>query len=264
MNTIELIHNEFDTSVDKLLQLVEDNNIKADSLVEKEINDKNKLENSEFLLKIGFNNVPVVKEINDLNSFNKKILLTKEKIIQKNTNLSFVVSKYKKSFPEYKFILLSQIYNICEKYNLYIAHSSLYKGNIPQKNIDELKRFPFDEYFNEKYYFYIDKSKPLCDQINNNSSKYIKYYICASYNDFLIDKNTHIIGKEIFKNEKYEKPSFKLLKPKKVPDPIILIPVNISPIPTTTDIGFLVNTKWGKEGNDDTLQNNVIKNLLDS
>jgi hypothetical protein len=268
MNTVELIHHDFDTSVNKLLQIIETNTIKAETLVEKEIqpNEQKNIEDSDFLNKIGFSNTQNVQKSSQILSVNKNIKTKKLSIVNNTTALSSIISLYQSEFPNYKFILLSQIYNICEKYNLYIGHSSLFNGQIPEKNINELKQFPFDKYKNNtRFHQRIILNLPLCSQFEKNykySSDMINYYICASYQDFLIDKNTHIIGNEIFKNLDYEKPTFKLIKPVKVPDPIILIPVNIDSIPD--DMGFLINTKWGIEANDVLLKNDTLQNILDA
>lgn len=46
--------------------------------------------------------------------------------------------RFSDKYPAYKFMSETQIQKLCEKYGLLFAHISLYKGDVPQKNLDAI------------------------------------------------------------------------------------------------------------------------------
>jgi hypothetical protein len=165
-----------------------------------------------------------------------------------------IVNKYKQKYPQYKFIFKDQVREICKKYGLLCGEASLYKGDIPLKNLKEIEEFKVSD--EDKYYmlYYstiraIDVNRVLQDdftsvesfadlaekkrreqKIKGTMSYYeytmrIPFFICAPKSDMKI---------EGYKTEGV------FLK-REIPDPIVLHYVKD---------GFLIVTKWGIEGDD--------------
>jgi len=266
MTTIEQIHAEFDTAVDKLVQISEERQKAAEStVIPKEEQD---YEDGKFLESIGFSNTSLAKKANEFDQSLSRITSSKEQNIEISKKIDEVVRKYQSAFPFHKFILYSQVLKICEKYNLHLAPSVYYKGDIPKKNIEEMKNFPWnrlqkdDKHGNQKFSIFLDHRYPIFTQ-NKGYTGYTSLnsnYICAPLNEFNLE-GTSIIGKEIFEEFRESTDAkiknFKYRKPVKLPkDPIILVPVNSKPL---LEPGFLVVTKWGPEAEDPSLvvpQNN--------
>ena len=258
MTTIEQIHSDFDTAVENLLSISAKRQRIADSI---EIPQEEKdYKDGIWLREIGFGNTNLAKKASEYDNIAGKAISNKEQEMRSSEKIKNLVQKYQSLFPFHKFILYSQVIQICEKYNLYISPSKFYKGNIPKKNLEELKNFPFDvwEKSGSDYSDHLTllSNSPICNQsgsrtrsLNLNKS----LYICAPLNEFELEK-TENIGKEI-----YEKPmreinplKFRLPEKQKAPkDPIILLPVIATEL---NEIGFIVVTKWGKEADDINLQ----------
>lgn len=94
--------------------------------LKKDINVQDFKEKGDFLSNIGFKESIATKLYNEL--------ANKQNIIQEYEN------KYK---GLYKFILEPQLERLCEKYNLFVRPTRFYKGDIPTKNIQDLKNFRF-------------------------------------------------------------------------------------------------------------------------
>lgn len=118
---VQEIHNEFESASDKLL---------AEAYLI--INSQPEVNSSktERLNKLGFKNVSEVK------TFEKIVKETKfsEKQIE-------LVKYYKNKYPLNKFIVESQVKDICHKYNLVFASIDRFTGFVPDKNLTEIENF---------------------------------------------------------------------------------------------------------------------------
>lgn len=80
---------------------------------------------SNFLEKVGFKNAPITlihKVIGD-------------------TEKSKKIKEYKIHYPQYKFIVDTQLERLCTKYNLFIRDPEFYCGDIPEFAINEMQKF---------------------------------------------------------------------------------------------------------------------------
>jgi len=251
MKTIQQIHNDFDQAAETLVKISNEKQKIADSI--NEPTPDNDYEDSVLLASLGFSNISLVKKTNEFIKNKQNTVKEKLEYVEESSAINKTVEFYKAKFPFHKFILYSQVINICEKYNLYLAHSSFYKGEIPKKNIQELRDFPFHVYKKNHLKPSLDPRSGIFDQMLQISyyQDDIVTYICAPYTEF-DTKNAEIIGKEIFlKNTKDFISPFKFKTIKPAPkDPIILLPVLAQEL---NQIGFLVITKWGLEAEDESL-----------
>lgn len=251
MNTIEKIHQDFDLAVDRLKKIADERKKEAKSL--KDPKKVDFLDDAEFLEDIGFQNVSIVGEKNNYKKSVEEVAKERTQKSQISEYISENITFFSNIFPFHKFILYSQVIQICEDYNLYLGPASLFKGDIPKKNIEEIKNFPFDIYkspdFGKMITFKVDQ--PICNQPEGFShlSDNSLVYICAPIKEFN-RKNTNITGKEIYKN-KFELNPLKMRMPMKmIKDPIVLLPVRTKGL---REPGFIVITKWGKEAEDSRL-----------
>lgn len=258
MNRIEMIHRDFDTAVETLVKIADEKQKSASQLNEPK--PQSDYEDGKFLESIGFVNTVKAIKAKDFDSGKGKIVNVKTASAKESKAIMNIIQKYQTIFPFHKFILYSQVINICEKYNLFLAPVEMYKGDIPSKNIEELKNFDFKTYKSSGCVPNIDGNEPICAQalqINKYNTEYIKMYICAPRAEFIVGKNTLCIGKELYNDHNASEHSLKhpfkfkaQLKPAPK-DPIVLIPVQAFEL---GQIGFIVNTKWGLEANDPALQ----------
>lgn len=251
MDTIEMIHQDFDLAVDRLKKIAKDRKKEADSLKTPEKEDY--FDDAQFLDDLGFRNVSIVDQKNNYKKTVEEINKEKNQKSYVSESIEKNIEVFTNTFPFHKFILYSQVIRICEDYNLYLGPVSFYKGDIPKKNINEIKNFPFDTYkssgFNRRLRF--ESHEPICNQRveKEHFSNEISLYICAPLNEFN-RKKTNIIGKEIYEN-KLDLNPLRIEIPKKMPkDPIVLLPVRTKGL---NDPGFIVITKWGKEAEDSRL-----------
>lgn len=113
--TVAEIHEEFDTAVDRLLQ--EAKQIIGDGSVAKK---------AERMMKAGFQQAKGVKEGREL--------------VNKEREMNAALY-YQQHYPFNKFITLEEVKRICNKYNLYITEPYRYIGEIPDKNLKEIEDF---------------------------------------------------------------------------------------------------------------------------
>jgi hypothetical protein len=118
MNTVELIHAEFDQAQELILK---------EAL---EIIKHNTIENSdhvESLKKLGFVNTEIVEKSTE-----------KIKKVKMGKHLADTVVYYKQAYPFLKFITEEKLDQICEKWGLVYASVKAYKKDVPAKNVKEL------------------------------------------------------------------------------------------------------------------------------
>lgn len=242
------IHNSFNTAAQKVLE----------ETVLPEAPSQQELETSSKLVAAGFTAVPLVTEVNEKNI---KIAKTKSELE--------VISHYQQRYPQYKFIFLDQVLDLCQKYNLVLAPVHRYKGDVPLKNLEEImnfkvldedKRFYFkdmidyhnpfpqrrryqditsSEIINEKSYNSIHDSmrgfssyRATID--NHYSFGVVPSYICAPEKDIIVDENSKIEKGVLME----------------IPDPVALHFVMKNGYR-----GFLIKTAWGPEASDEVVVN---------
>ncbi|MFA5152712.1 MAG: hypothetical protein WC554_09150 [Clostridia bacterium] len=263
MNRIEMIHEDFDTAVETLVKIADRKEKTAKETTTP--SPQNDYEDGKWLESIGFRNTVKAAKAKEFDLGKGKIVNLKTANENEAKAIKEIVERYRQLFPFHKFILYSQVINICEKYNLVFAPSEMYKGDIPAKNITELKKFDFTTYKNTsgKIKPEISSMKPICAQnlsAHGYDSEYFNLFICAPHDEFIVDKNTMQVGKELYHcdSEFNMNPlSFitKLELTPKPKDPIILLPVTAFEL---GQIGFIVVTKWGIEANDVELQVSIV------
>ncbi len=224
--TVEMIHNDFDTAVDELIN--------------KAINiDQFKKDKHDKLKALGFVSAKDVVEISG------KIHESEEQ-----ARISALVNHYRTYYPNNKFITKSLVDSICKKYGLAQASVGYYIGTIPDSNIEEISSFKLREedmkqhkntYFNHdgtrtdkktQYYGYMTSRNWFSNVDESKEFSYEKeeFEICAPIKDF---------------DTRYLKLEGTNLVPK---DPIVLQPVNG---------GYLIVSKWGLEASDKDLVNEI-------
>lgn len=245
LETIQAIHNEFDTAADRALE-------EAMFILSQEGVSELKKEKASLMSKFGFTGTKQVEEV-------KKHKETEEK----EKHRAQVVAKYREKYPQYKFIFMNQVHEICKKYELVCGPVEMYKGDVPLKNLKEIEMFKVKD--EEMYYVYsysggwvADPTRVLNEEYPSHVMNLIEWKLeyekerelekglarhGISY--FNLRKNKAIIPFFICapKSEMNTK-GYKMdgvFAHKEIPDPIVLHYVKD---------GFLVVSKWGIEGDD--------------
>jgi hypothetical protein len=117
---IKSIHNEIDTSAEKLL-----------SEAKKIISDSSLSDKAKRMKSIGFINSEVVKEY-DL----------KEKSIIQSSEQAKLIEYYQQKYPFQKFLTIEELDRICAKYGLVYAQIKHYLKDVPEKNLREIELSP--------------------------------------------------------------------------------------------------------------------------
>ena len=233
---IEKIHEEFDSASEKMLT-------KAKAILDSPDKKEEKDSKAEFLHSVGFvsaRGVPdYMERCIDTKSYNTDLKYNKEKA----KNFAGFISG-----AVYKVVSYWQVMGICEKYGLYLGRSERFIGDIPSKNVEDIKWF---EKYREKNIpaVDIDKEVPLSSQIIHPLDQTVKsadYYMVAPKNDFDL-RGAGIVGKEIYNRE--HKSFIKLFRTR-LQDPVVLCPVVNS-----HSLFFYIVTKWGAEADIKEFQN---------
>lgn len=225
MSVVAKIHRQFDTAGEKLLRY-------AKRIIEQG-NDKK----AERLKKLGFT---------------KSSPVAKNEKVEKAKSTVEAIEYFNTHYPNHKVLSEEQIKSICKKYHLLYGEATSYIGDVPEKNLRDVEAFTMreEDYFPDyssifpSYRLWNDSSfmfyNPLTGTVGPEENKSQEppkpkkppFRICAPHKDFKTD------GYEI-------KEGYKL-----VYDPIIIQPVQYMGFS-----GGLVITKWGLEGNDESLIN---------
>lgn len=234
---VEQIHNEFFSASELIIK--EANQI---------INSISKASNEKGirLEKLGFTAAPETIEVQ------KKIRA--EAIAQKARENAVYFSQ---TYPHYKYIDEAAIERVCEKYNLVFGEVSMYKGFVPEKNLQEIENFKIKEEdeFNGIFVrssfssapYWVEYTKIRDENIDSDGhvsfnrsigtrtikdSQKIKtnktLYICAPIKD-METHGSRVVGHKIY------------------PDPIVLRMVRGG--------GYLIMTAWGDEASDPEVSN---------
>lgn len=258
---VQEIHKEFMGSSEESLQIAL-NYIKIHENILNTDDSKNNR-----LSKIGFTSVPQVVSSKKMKN---KIELTKKEIK--------LINKYREEYPDYKFITESNVKAICEKYNLLQGSIGIFKGFVPEKNLEDIEKFKnkynlsiwktentdkildMSDYYisgsNKDYqHFYhkSDKNKLVgIFQTNKDSPGFYsdgvvngEYYNCTGVDGYLTEYGLQICAplKDMNTKGLTLKKGFKLQK--HIPDPVVL-----QPVPG----GFLIVTAWGDESEDELVK----------
>jgi len=234
--TIRKIHKKFDTASEKLLA-------EAKAIVSAPV--VNDTKTIERLHKIGFNTAKPIKDAEEMFKRQEKAKETIE-----------AIEYYQLHYPNYKFISEEQIQAICKKYGLLYGESKNYLGAIPEKNLTEIEAFKLreEDYYEDTYFslwssmvgqrlfapsfsfldgtLHLDYGTRATEELKETAKQKPPFKICAPKKDF----NTS--GYEV-------KDGYKL-----VYDPIVIQPVKYKNLD-----GGLVISKWGIEGQDESLVN---------
>jgi len=244
--TIETIHNEFDTAGEKLLQ-------EAQRILSKEI----PAEKADRLSRLGFTSAKAVKEAEEI-----------KKQKQINAEIAKLVEYYRVYYPNNKFITKEMVEAICKKYDLYCADISRYIGDVPLKNISEIESFTLrqedmecrtalQDHLDRESHFYAMQMMNTFGQSRSILLGSPQFERPVMYNN---EKLSPQRIEELSKDKRYIKPSLHICAPEKdfntygmskkgrflVPDPIVLQPVKG---------GYLIVSKWGLEASDEQVIN---------
>lgn len=254
---IDAIHNEFDTAADRALE-------EAMFILSQEGVNAIKKEKAKLMQALGFVNAGNVEEV--------RAQEYKRSSAELNAN---IVNKYKQKYSQYKFIFKDQVRKICKKYGLLCGKASLYKGDIPLKNLKEIESFkvqPADRYYLKQYNWQwgnntvenlLTGSPSVISEEehtrNRGGFEYVAvgpkdstvsaYMECLEVQtrylrskvDYTVEEIPFFIcaPKSDMKIEGYKTEGVFLKR--EIPDPIVLHYVKD---------GFLIVTKWGIEGDD--------------
>ena len=230
--TIEKIHNEFDSSTERLLN-------EAKGILAKSTN----TDKGEALRKLGFtNSKPSVEAALDI------------KIKKEKQELAENIQYFQQWYPNNKYITEAEVEKICKKYGLLCGEAQYYIGDVPDKNVQEMACFKLREK----------------DCIVHELGWFKRENSIAGYSFFMsclpgegqygwIQQGARFMGmlnieSDTTKKHHYERPSFKICATVKdfdtnnmridkgyrleqnLPDPIVLQPVKG---------GYLIVSKWG-------------------
>jgi hypothetical protein len=127
---VQEIHDTFYSEVDRLLAeagiKVSDKTEKADLLIK-----------ASRLSSLGFNST---KEVSEAEVESKRISEAAD-INSKKQDLIDAINYFSFNYPQYKFISEESVKKICQKYGLIYGEASKYKGEVPDKNLDEIEKF---------------------------------------------------------------------------------------------------------------------------
>jgi hypothetical protein len=259
VNTIVAeIHENFDTASDRLLKEAQE--IINTGFKPVEINTYAKLANS-----LGFINTKDVREMRIAIEKNNSEIERLKKIKQ----LADDLIHFKERYPSHKIINKEEIEKICKKYNLVFGNCTLYKGEIPKKNLEEIANFNKGMFIPEDLCYYrtrVDSwggnTKKVKELVSYDFYKYFMssittiskdlhtltlmhrsdenvtidnvFYICAPVKD--MDMTNMKIAADGYTIQE---------KPISIPDPVVLFPLR--------DNYYVIVSKWGLEANDQSL-----------
>jgi hypothetical protein len=243
---IEAIHNEFDTAADRALE-------QAMFILSQGGVDSLKKEKATLMEKFGFTGTKQVQEVRDRDFIDSNAKMRAD-----------IVAKYKNKYPQYKFIFREQVNEICEKYGLICGEASMYKGDIPLKNLKEIEAFEVSDEDRYKLWNHFSSwSTPTSAVLRAGGGSNV-ISLAEEKRKEEQEKTEISLGNiHISMDRGYGTPiPFFICAPKKDmnlegykldgvfvkkewPDPIVLHYVKD---------GFLIVTKWGIEGDDPMLQ----------
>ena len=168
----------------------------------------------------------------------------KEKETKEKEELKRLISEIQLKSP-YKLISYTSLKRILDKYDLYLGPTSLFKGEVPVKAAEDIKRFLLNKDKLDVYW--------VGTPVFLNRPSHREIVIAALKKNFNVKGNT-IIGREI---TEFKKPDFRLNIKFSMPDfrtdPIVLAPFRLK----DNIIMFFIITAWGKEAKDKDIFNEL-------
>lgn len=268
---VQEIHDTFYSEVDRLLA---EAGIKLSSATDK----ADLLAKSDRLARLGFGNT---KEVSVATEERVRLNMI-EKINTEKENLIEAINYFSLKYPQYKFITEASVKKICQKYGLIYGEVSLYKGEVPDKNLAEIEKFSVKEedFVFEQQEDFRNSFTFMGRQEYRRSKSRIGYKQRSEYekafneisqispDDIRYDYRNHFdnlrsyrrrmgnpapleIAAPIkdFDTRGMEVKDFKLSKIE-VPDPVVLHPVMFKGIKH-----YLIVTAWGLEATDELVVN---------
>lgn len=238
--TIQEIHDTFDTEVDRLL-----GSAKIRKSTDTDLGQV--ISKSDRLAALGFTSTKVNKVANE----EKARINSLEKENTEKQELIEAINYFTFNYPQYKFITPDSVEKICKKYNLLCGDVDRYIGDVPDKNLEVMEQFKIKE--EDCAYRYRDRhstkniSFKKFNDYKNSKSDFDLYAnfinisksplkICAPQSDFDLTK-AEIKGYNI----------------EEIPDPVVLQPVMYK-----DKLYCLVVTAWGLEGSDELVVNQIM------
>ena len=179
---IEEIHNEFDTAPERILQqalsIISEQQGSKVSL-ESEIEDK-----AVRLRNLGFVKNGIVNKLGEIEKRNKE----KDLIINMETKMAQGIRYYARTYPFLKFLPVSELDRICDKYGLVYAPVKHYKMPVPDKNLQEIEN--------------AQRLNPDDEQKNLVTYKFVNQY-SGKQEDF--NKVAELFGGDTFTTEELER-----------------------------------------------------------
>lgn len=221
---VEEIHENFYTASDKAL-------VEAKQLLETIQVDEKAL----MMKQLGFIQAKGVVE--------NESVVNEQKRLQEEAE---IIVHFQQKYPQYKYITVKDTAKVCRKYGLVLGTSDKYKGDIPTKNLMDIKNFDSDKIDKKDWQYKISEYRSesmsyVTEEIYEDYRKNTKRHPYAYWQCI---KNLYIvapIGDMDMGNSKLEN-GYKIV----ALDPVVLYPVTK---------GFLIITAWGPEANDELVVN---------
>lgn len=250
---IEEIHHTFYTEVDRLLA---EANIKVQSDISEE---EDLLIKKGIRLKaLGFESA---KDVGLSQKVSEEVKAKRTENERKDELLD-AIHYFSYKYPMYKFITEDSVKKICGKYNLIYGDVKNYKGEIPEKNLNDIEKFKIsedDECFVEEDYMFnsytgrqtLSKEfKSVTDWRKENSTVHRFSGFGSNFRTIKMKCPLEIAAPlKDFNMEGMEVKNFKISKIE-VPDPIVLKPVVFK-----RQKYYLIVTAWGIEATDELVVN---------
>lgn len=248
------IHQSFNIAGEKLLkeayEIIRSKEKELQDIEQKKksIADEKKAQDLEAF---GFKNVPQVVTVN-AEKRNLSISERDAAIMKKERErLANAIQYFKRKYPMYKFITIAEVENICKRYNLVYGDVALFKGFVPEKNLQEIKRFKISDA--DKALAPSQFSLLMANSWHNKVSLqgrwgiFVPFFIAAPKKD--MDMTNVRQEGYLLVNSK---------NTKDIPDPVVLQPVvyvESSAFFEERLSGFLIVTAWGDEASDELVVN---------
>jgi hypothetical protein len=214
---VEEIHDEFYSSSEK-------EESKAQALLDSIIVDKKLQDKVNTLNALGFVGCKEVDE------FRKQ-----ESKINPSRILIDTINAYRVMYPNHKFITKEEVVRICKKYSLVLGDCNRFIGNIPDRNLKDIKDFVIaDQHQLWSVFNSFGNSQEMFGNVtgmNGYAQKVSNFAICAPLKDMDV-RGMRLDGVE--------------LKKVQPPDPVVLCKV---------PQGFIIVTAWGPEADDELVKN---------
>ncbi len=257
---VQEIHDTFYSEVDRLLA-------EAGIKLSTETDKAELISKAKRLEKLGFKST---KEV----SIASEESIRLEQINETNTkkqDLINAINHFSFKYPQYKFITEESVKKICEKYGLIYGEVSLYKGEVPDKNLEQIEKFTVKDedcaftiarrssfsfgysYHTIDYAQQTRNKKEFEDYNSRTHDDHIS--LRHDYYGHLRDQIGYRASLEIaapvkdFDTTNMELKDFKLSKIE-IPDPVVLHPVMFRGTKH-----YLIVTAWGLEASDELVVN---------